>query len=509
MSEIDQRLNILNAVLTTPHRKLELAQPFHAETVVQDPIFYSHLAVWYFKKGEIRDQKECFIINLILSKFPGHRDVGLALLSELPPHQVVRVVRFIKGFNERTKEKLPQKKGVKKEEGTSKVKPKIILTPRGLGRNIPTSMVTEITRYLRARESDNTWLDTTVISQKNNLRYLYSTLHIKPSDRADKLIFKNQPPEDSRVAELKNLANLTDPTEIAKLIIKLKIPYRIATSFISEMTAPVILALIEVMSPQELMNSIASLERRGVMENPILKTAVEEKLKTLKKSKKVTALKTDKAVGTGVLSEETKKALTEVKDTQIKNKGKITKDIAIFVDKSLSMTKAIEVGKQIAAMVSAISTKNLFVYAFDTVPYPITSKGPEMSHWEKAFLGIRPGGGTSCGCPFVAMTKNQQKVDQVIIVTDGGDNSYPLFHVAYKDYVRFNGSEPSVCVVKIPSSESDSLTKACQEAKINVDTYKVENDYVSLPAILPFLSSSTKLDLIMEILETELPSRKV
>src|SRR5271157_6558188 len=95
--EQDLRLEILNTLLTTPHRKLELIWPVHRKLVEQDPRFYVRLGAWYHDHGDVRDHKEMFIISLVLSTFEGHRDVGLALLRSLPPYQVVRVLDFIHG----------------------------------------------------------------------------------------------------------------------------------------------------------------------------------------------------------------------------------------------------------------------------------------------------------------------------------------------------------------------------------------------------------------------------
>ena len=96
-NEQDLRLEILNTLLTTPHRKLELIWPVHRSLVEQDPRFYVRLAAWYQDHGDVRDHKEMFIITLALSAFEGHRDVGLAMLRGLPPYQVVRVLDFIHG----------------------------------------------------------------------------------------------------------------------------------------------------------------------------------------------------------------------------------------------------------------------------------------------------------------------------------------------------------------------------------------------------------------------------
>ncbi len=96
-AEQDLRLEILNTLLTTPHRKLEQIWPVHRSLVERDPRFYVRLAAWYHDHGDVRDHKEMFIVALVLSAFEGHRDAGLALLRGLPPYQVVRVLDFIHG----------------------------------------------------------------------------------------------------------------------------------------------------------------------------------------------------------------------------------------------------------------------------------------------------------------------------------------------------------------------------------------------------------------------------
>src|SRR3954470_10803004 len=96
-TEQDLRLEMLNTLLTTPHRKLDVLWPLHEQMVKADPRFYVRLAAWYADHGDVRDHKELFTVALTLSDFPGHRDVGLALLRGLPPYQVARVVDFIHG----------------------------------------------------------------------------------------------------------------------------------------------------------------------------------------------------------------------------------------------------------------------------------------------------------------------------------------------------------------------------------------------------------------------------
>src|SRR5262245_43920828 len=97
-TEADLRLSMLNSLLTCPHRKLEQVGPLDRYLVPQVPRFSVRLAAWYADHGDVRDHKEMFVVTLSLSDFPGHRDTGLAMLRDLPPYQVGRVVDFIHGW---------------------------------------------------------------------------------------------------------------------------------------------------------------------------------------------------------------------------------------------------------------------------------------------------------------------------------------------------------------------------------------------------------------------------
>src|SRR5688572_10393077 len=120
-NEQDVRLQLLNTLLTTPHRKLNEIHPVHAEMVKADPRFYVRLGAWYSDHGDVRDHKEMFVVMLILSEFVGHRDVGLAMLRELPPYQVVRVLDFIHG-----------RKTTRKVRATPKAEPRAVTESFGL-----------------------------------------------------------------------------------------------------------------------------------------------------------------------------------------------------------------------------------------------------------------------------------------------------------------------------------------------------------------------------------------
>ncbi len=91
---------------------------------------------------------------------------------------------------------------------------------------------------------------------------------MKPSERAQRILFDADPPRDSRLFALRQLAKATSPAEQAQAIIDNAIPYRVAATVVRQMTPTVLLALIDRMSPQELINNVASLSKRGAMEQP-------------------------------------------------------------------------------------------------------------------------------------------------------------------------------------------------------------------------------------------------
>ena len=173
------------------------------------------------------------------------------------------------------------------------------------------------------------------------------------------------------------------------------------------------------------------------------------------------------------------------------------------------MTIAIEVGKLVASMIAPICESGLYVYAFDSMSYDIKANGNKLADWERAFKGITAAGNTSCGVAIEVMRKRKQKVEQIVIVTDQGDNTQPLMHEAMKKYAEDSDirSMPSVIIVHV-GSRDNTLERNLNAINCEVDVYTFEGDYYSLPALIPMLARGTKLELLMEIMAGELPVRK-
>lgn len=482
--EQDFRLAILNALLRTPHRAVAPHMPLFEHVHERDPRFFGPLAAWYFKNGSVHDLKQLFAAYMATSKFSDdYRNAGIAMITELPPYQVERVIGLIKGH----------------EEGGKFIP--------GVAGSVPRSVRTAIEDYLHQREKNHEQFDNVVLHARSSLKTLYASLRIKPGEYAQRVLFDNDPPEGSRLFVLKQLAKTNNSGEQARLIVQNKIPYRVAVSAIKQVTPALLVALVDAMTPQEVINNLASLKKRGAMDNKDLRRMIEAKLKEAEGDKRVSALKTRQALQAADIDAEMAQKVEKVGDKQIKSKAKIKRPTAIFVDKSGSMQQAIEIGKQLCAIVAPICQANLYVYAFDTLAYAIEAKGNELSDWEKAFKGIKADGGTSCGVALDMMRRKKQLVEQVIVITDQGENGKPYLADAMLQYQQELGTLPTVMILNC-GQFSNHLEVALTRNNIEVDTYTFSGDYYSLPSLLPMLAGGTRLELLMDILAYPLPVRK-
>jgi hypothetical protein len=469
-AETDRRLEILNTLLTTPHRKLEQVAQVHEGMIARDPMFYGHLAAWYHLHGDVRDHQEVFVANMLNSHVEAHRGAGFVMLQKLPPYQVSRVIAFMK---------------------------------RQHGR-VPRSARTAVTRYLRTREADERHFDTAALRARHALKQLYATLHIKPAPRADAILFKDLAPAGSLAARLAEVRSAATAEEQARLIVEHAVPYPVAIGVVRHVTPTVLVALINAMSPQEVINNLKSLQARGAFEHAEVKQLIDGKLTLAKKDGRVAAFKTRVAAdATPQLDADIAARLQQVTDEQLERRGRIKRATALLVDKSGSMQSAIEVGRRVAAMISGLTQAELYVYAFDTVPFAVRAEGTTHSAWETAFANLKADGGTSMGCALEAMRRARQRVEQIVIVTDGAENTAPYFHQVYDAYAAEMAVRPQVLIVYVGAS-SHALQHSLQRLQIVVDDYRFGGDYYSLPNLVPLLTRPSRFELLLEILATPL-----
>ncbi|TNE46076.1 MAG: hypothetical protein EP343_25250 [Deltaproteobacteria bacterium] len=470
--DIVSRLRLLNRLLTTPHRKVDGLFPVHHELLEQDPLFYGHLAAWYQNKGDVRDHKEVFLAHLLTSELSAHRDAGFAMLQALPPYQVARVIRFVK-------ERFPR---------------------------LPRSTRTAVRTYLAHREERPERFDRAVMRQRKAMKYLYASLHIKPSERADAILFKNAPPTDSVLAHLAEFSKAEEPETQAALLREYRIPYPVAVGAIRAYTPEVLLALVSVMTPQEVINHMKSLQRHEGWSDEAVQAAVADKLVKARSDKRVSAFKARKAAEVSGVSQDTARLLEDVVHEQTQRKGRIVCPTALLIDKSSSMYASMEVGKQIAAMVSSVAEAGLVVYAFDEQAYPIVAEGTNLSDWDNALQMVFPGGGSSPGAAVRELRLDDLYVEQIILVTDDQESVPHTLSRELSVYKQEVNNSCRLVLVRVGARVS-YLQRSLQILHHEFETFTFDGDYYALPNLLPMLSHPSKLGLVLEILSTPLPQR--
>jgi hypothetical protein len=242
------------------------------------------------------------------------------------------------------------------------------------------------------------------------------------------------------------------------------------------------------------------------MEHPEVKQMINNKIGKAGRDKRVSGFKALKAAEMAGVGRETVKQLEKVADRRAIAKGSIDRNTALLVDKSASMEEAIQVGKHLAALISGITRAELFVYAFDNMPFPVQAQGGSLSDWENAFRYLKASGATSIGAPLEIMRMRKQVVEQIIVVTDAVENCSPFFHRVYQRYCEELNVQPRVVLVKVGAS-TDEFERKLQSENIEVDTYTFAGDYYSLPNMVPLLTAPSRLELLMEILGTPLPNK--
>jgi hypothetical protein len=253
------------------------------------------------------------------------------------------------------------------------------------------------------------------------------------------------------------------------------------------------------------------------MDNADIKKLIQDKLERAKTSKKVSALKSKTANKTGrVKSEDIAAQLDEVADVQVKKNATIQVPTLIMVDASSSMNRAIDCGKNVAALVSGATSAGVYAVVFNEVGRTLDlPENCTMTQAERAFAGVRAGGCTSIGSGLARATRDKIYVEQIVVITDEEENTHPYFVDAYRAYEKNMGVSPSVVIIRVQFDPragwggDQKISTTMAKAGIEFDVYDADGkDYYAMPGLIPMLSQKSKVDLLMEILDSKLPTRK-
>lgn len=444
--------------------------PVGKRAAVEQPEFLAHLIAWNQRKGQVRDSKVALpVVSLLDRDFPDEFvDNSLAHIALLGPRELLRAYRFSLDA------KVPH---------------------RSRFRNL-------VHAYCEKNERNKAKWERVAIQHRNTLKELYALSHYDCADYARSILFDSHYPDGSLFERIKNLRNMT-PTEAAGTIITYGLPFLIVRGALAEKAKDpdILLALIQRMSPTELVTNSKMLEALGLNTNPALRGAYQKRLEAAAKSTK-NVLKTTQAVD-AVESEELKDKLRGLQEKQIAAMG-VEGNWLVLADKSGSMTHAIEAARQVSATLAKMVKGKVWLVFFDTAPQTVDVTGCTLDMIQKATKYITANGGTSIGCGLQRMLEAKEEIDGIAIVSDGGENSTPRFPEVYKKYSEAFGKEVPVYLYRC-MGDSPHLVGAMQSAGIDMQVFDLsaKMDYYSLPNLVSTMRTN-RYSLVDEIMATRL-----
>jgi len=486
-----------------PHRRLEEAKPTFEEVLERDPLFAGHafhalanstadaklgsllppyreaLSGNYPPKerfNAIRDLGELGCAHLLTSPYRDHREAGRCDFQLLEPYRAGRVAFYIRGHLKPNR----QVQGAVRD-------------------------------YLRALEANERRFDGAVLRARKTLHHLYEFFHVKPSARAQAILFDDEPPRGSLPWLVKQLVKAKDPGEQARLIAKHKIPYTVATAAIKHLTPAVVVALIEAMSPVEAVNARGWLERGGWLKEERIKALYLEKVAQTAKDKRASVAAMKERASAKGRDEAVEAAIQKARETKLKEGARIQRDTLLAVDVSGSMHAAIEIAKRLGALIAPLCDGELRVICFREYALPLEVKGPTLGDWEEAFEKVKASGMTSLGCALEKALEEGFFPAQAIFVTDQGENSSPRLAQVYRRLLE-QGHDLIFVFLNVRSSH-EMVSRQLEEAGARVALFHFGEEmskpgwYVSLEQLIPVLTGEGPIHLVDRILALELPAR--
>jgi hypothetical protein len=484
MTEQNRARNLLfNNLTRVQHREYSpMVRELHT-ALEADPDFISRACVYLANGGtNIRDTADCAAITLLTSptEYPEYREAGRCLFLGKDVYNIVGDAYGFEPFRIFRIDEFIRKYQVKS----------------------PRLMRESMTDYVRFLEGQPSRFDGVAIRNRKALKSVYTHYHIKPDARAQAIIFDDNPPVDSKLGVLKQIANSTDVREQVRLVVENKIPYVVASSVLPKMTPAVGVALIEVMSPTEALNSRGWIEKSGLLQVPEIRDAYTAKIaQATKSAASIEYRKSAQGSDAGI-----QEAVEKAKEESVSKQQRITQNVALLVDKSGSMEAALAVAIKFGERIAPICDGELAVIAFNDYAQELkVTDTHSLMAWQHAFKGIRCGGYTSMREGLELSLRNGYSPQIVVVITDEGENR-GSYSDALKQMERNGLDIPHTVCLAIGARTvfSDSISNA----GFRVDRFQVSGeDYYIFDQVAAILGGSSAPTIVERILSTQLPHR--
>jgi len=477
------RNRIISELTRSEHGNLSAYAGTAKTALSQDPEFYQHLIAWDAKKGQVRDAHVALpVLSLTVEGLlPEYTENALAHIYMLGPREFLRAYRF--GLDLRLKSRY--------RKAFNQI----------------------VEKYLRGTEKSRQAWDRIALQHRRTLKELYALAHIKPSARAQRVLFKSNYPPNSvfeKVACLKDMS----PVEAAGTILEYKIPFLIATGALGAKAKEpdLVLALIERMSPTEVVTNTKMLEKLGIKTVPVLKAAFDEAVAKAAKSKKNT-LKAAKAAEQ-IKDESLRLKIVNLQEAQIQSLGGVDGNWLVLGDKSGSMNRAIDTAREISGILAKMVKGTVSLVFFDTSPRFVDVTGKTYDEIKSLTKGVSAGGGTSIGCGLLSAMERNVDIDGIAVVSDGAENTTPYLVDVYKRFAEKYGKEVPVYFYRLGTKDTYYLDRdlevSFRNARLDIQEFDLTGgkvDFYSLPNLVATMRTN-RYSLADEIFATPLLTLK-
>lgn len=492
--EISRTRNTLyQRLLTIAHREYAPIVADLRGCLEADPDFTARACVNIAFTSKNRDLVDCAVITLLTASptYAEYREAGRCLLLGsdvyeiepeqivgLPPFRILRVDEFIR------------------RKDSDHKSPRLMRDVMG--------------NWLDALETDLRRFDGAVLLNRRAMKNVYCHYHITPSPRAQSILFDNKPPVDSKLAVLKEIAKLgasnqrQDQVRAVELTLQNHIPYTVAVSVLPKMTPIIGIALIEVMTPQQALNSRAWVERSGLLEIPEVKDVFRAKVAQASAS----AASADHRKSAQGTDADIQAAVAIAKEKAVAQSARIQRSHLHMTDISGSMETTLDVSVAFASRIAALSDGPFMWVVFNDYARILDFTDRTLAGAQRAVKGLRAGGGTSMQAGLEAALRVGFMPEEISIVSDGGER-VGNFANALGAIERAGGQSPHITLLRVPGNDPDWFSERVTSAGYRLDKFETDGrDYYVFDQIAAILGGPPALTLIDRILSTSLPHRK-
>jgi hypothetical protein len=169
------------------------------------------------------------------------------------------------------------------------------------------------------------------------------------------------------------------------------------------------------------------------------------------------------------------------------------------------MASALELGRQVAAILARSVKGRVWLVFFDVTPRGTEVTGMTYEDIQQKTRSVTAGGGTSIGCGLLGILEANVEVDGIAVVSDGGENTTPMFADVYKRYSDKFGKAVPVYLYQT-EGEANMLVPALNRAAIDVQVFDLRDVAVDYNSVVNLVQTmrTNRYSLVQQILDTPL-----